>query len=364
MTSAHRVWTLGLLALFALLLAAPAPAASPVEQKGVGDVEYGRKLKSEDRNKALQAALRNAVETWVAEKQQSQYRNYEKVKDTIDTNIDDYVLSHTVISADEDKGAKRYRVVVRARLNEPKLLNAMLGPSGAAAGGDNAYLAFMFVAREQVGTESTSEKEAAQTKARTQGIARQRAENAASQTKSQTQTVTVRKSERTMRDRVLWDVTTSNEVDSAMGDVFTDANYLVVDAGIVGGATGRTLNTDAFVTDYRQGNDITSDTKRKAYGQLASLKGTDDEIEYFAIGTLDIEASERDEKTGNHRVAVAVTGEVWSVFQRGATVAEVGPVTMIGEGPTELVAKNNALNAAARRAASDLVAKLSARNIR
>ena len=132
MTSAHRTWLASLLTLLALLLTAPAPAASPVEQKGVGDVEYGRKLKSEDRNEALQAALRNAVETWVAEKQQSQYRNYEKVKDTIDANIDDYVLSHTVISADEDKGSKRYRVVVRARLNEPKLLGAMLGPSGAA----------------------------------------------------------------------------------------------------------------------------------------------------------------------------------------------------------------------------------------
>ena len=143
-----------------------------------------------------------------------------------------------------------------------------------------------------------------------------------------------------------------------------DNDYLVIDAGLVGGATGNSLNTEDFVADYRTGNDITSDTKRKAYGKLASFKGTDDEIEYFAIGTLDVEASELDEKTGNHRVAVAVTGEVWSVFQRGATVAEVGPVTMIGEGPTELVAKNNALTAAARRAASDLVAKLSARNIR
>jgi hypothetical protein len=37
---------------------------------------------------------------------------------------------------------------------------------------------------------------------------------------------------------------------------------------------------------------------------------------------------------------------------------------MLGEGPTELVAKNNALKAAGQRAANALVAKLSGRNIR
>lgn len=364
MNRSNRAWrALGVTALLALIVAWP-PIAQAVEQKGVGEIEAGRGLDRKERNAAIEEALRNAVETWVAEKQPSQFRNYQQVKPLIDANIGDYVLSHQVISADHDKRAQRYRVVLRANLNEPKLLATFLEPSGQAAVGDDAYLTFLFVAREQIGTVSRSEKDATQTKSRTQTIAREREEDTAAQTRTQEQTVSVRQSETTIRDRVLWDVSTSNEIDAAMGEVFTDASYLIIDASIVGGDSGYTLDTTRFIDDYRTGNDIQAETKREAYRGLASLRGTDEEIQYLAIGTLDVEASGVDEKTGNYRVAVAVTGEVWSVLQRGATVAEVGPVTMIGEGPTELVAKNNALKAAARRAAGDLVAKLSGRNIR
>lgn len=333
-----------------------------LEQKGVADIDYGRSLNREERQQALEQALQNAVETWVAEKQQSHYANYSQVKSTIDEKIREYVLSHQVISEDQDKKQRRYRVVVRAVLNEPKLLDTLLGPSATFA--DNAFMTFIFVAREQVGTVSQSEREATQEKSRRQAIDKERAEDGAAQTKTQTQTVSVRKTERAMRDRVLWDVTTSNEINVAMGEVFTDARYLIVDASLVEEQTGYKLSVEKFIDDYRTGNDVRPATKRDAFNGLAALRGTNDEIQYFAIGTLDVGAGDLDEKTGNYRVAVAVTGEVLSVLQRGAAVAKVGPETMLGEGPTELVAKNNALKAAAQRAARDLVAKLSGRNIR
>ena len=294
-------------------------------------------------------------------RQQSQYANYKRAKAEIDANINDFVLSHTIISDDFDKKKKTARIVLRATLNEPMLLDALLGTS---ASGNNAYMTFVFVAREQVGTVSESNKEATQTKSRTQGIARQRADNAAQQTKTQSQTVGVRKREENIEDDILWDVSTSNEVDAAMGDVFTDAQYLVIPATVVGADTGNTLNVEAFMSDYATGQDVTPQTRRDAYKRLAELKGTDEEIEYLAMGTLDIESSTIDEATGNYRVAVAVTGEVLSILQRGAAVAKVGPETQIGEGPTLLVARNNALKLAAESVASDLVAKLSGRNIR
>ena len=225
-------------------------------------------------------------------------------------------------------------------------------------------MTFVFVAREQVGTVSGSEKEATQERSQTQAIGKQREEDRAAQTKTQTQTVSVRKTERVMRDQVLWDVTTSNEINAAVGEVFTDARYLIVDASLVEEQTGYKLRVEQFVNDYRGGNDILPVTRRDALNGLAALRGTNEEIQYLAIGTLDVGAGELDEKTGNYRVAVVVTGEVLSVLQRGVTIARVGPETMLGEGPTELVAKNNALKAAGRRAASALVAKLSARNIR
>ena len=349
-------------ALFVLLATVAVPGTGfAAEQKGVGEIQYGRSLNRDERDAALNAALRNAVETWVAEKHQSQYRNYERVKDEIDANIDDYVLSHEVINVDQDKRGRRLRVVVRANLNEPKLLDAFLSPSAAAEAG--AYLTFVFVAREQVGTVSATEKSATEEKTRTQGISRERSEDTAGQSRTQTETVEVRTETRDIDDVVLWDVSTSNEIDSAMGAVFTDAQYRTVDPSLVGMEAVR-LDLDQFMEDYRTGRDIRPDTKRDAYAVLSKLRGTDEEIQYFAIGTLDVESSTIDEATGNVRVTVAVTGEVWSVLERGSVVAKVGPVTMSGEGSSELMARNNALNLAARRAASNLVAQLSTRNIR
>lgn len=358
----HRFDLCGFILLLVLMSAWSQPGLA-LEQKGMAEIDYGRGLNQEERQQALEQALRNAVETWVAEKQQSHYSNYTQVKNTIDANISDFVLSHHLISEDEDEDRNRYRIVVRAVLNEPKLLDTLLAPSAAAAM-DETYMTFVFVAREQVGTISQSEKEATQEKSRTQAIGKERSEDRAAQTKSQTQTVSVRKSERVIEDRVLWDVTTSNEINAAMGEIFTDARYLIVDASLVEEQTGFKMNVGQFIDDYKTGNDIRPATKRDAYNGLVALKGTNDEIQYLAIGTLDIGAGELDEKTGNYRVGVSVTGEVLSVLQRGAAVAKVGPETMLGEGPTELIARNSALKAAAQRAASDLVAKLSGRNIR
>ena len=123
-----------LMLLIALAVGWSSPGLA-LEQKGVADVDYGRSLNRDERQLALEQALRNAVETWVAEKQQSHYANYSRVKGEIDDNIGDYVLSYQVISDDQDKTKRRYRVVVRAVLNEPKLLDSLLGPSSAAVGG-------------------------------------------------------------------------------------------------------------------------------------------------------------------------------------------------------------------------------------
>ena len=354
-------WTL-FVALLLTLFSWP-QAALALEQKGVGEVRYDGRLERDERDEARSEAMRNAVETWVAQSQQSHYRNFAQIKDSVDQDIVDYVLSHQVISEDQDKKQRRYRVVVRVVLNEPKLLEALLAPSAASAAADT-YLTFVFVAREQIGIESQSEKTATQEKAQTQAIGKERKESSAGQTKTQTQTISVKKAERVIDDRVLWDVSTSNEINAAMGEVFTDAQYLLVDASLLENVTENKLRVERFVEDYRTGNDIRPATKREAVNGLAALRGTADEVQYLAIGTLDVEAAEIDERTGNYRVVVAVTGEVLSILQRGAAVAKVGPETMVGEGPTELVAKNNALKAAAQRAAGDLVAKLSARNIR
>lgn len=337
-------------------------SAWAIEQKGVAEASVGMRLDSKEKQSIIEDALRNAVETWVAEKQQSHYRNYEKVKSQIDSNINDYVLRHQIV--DENKDKRLYRVVLRADLNEPKLLDTLLQPSAQAVSGEQQYLTFIFVAREKVGTERASEREANQVKTQTQEISKQRGESGAAQTKSQNQSIAGRKVERNFKDRTLWDVTTSNEIDVAMGEIFTEARYLVVDAALLEEETGHLLSIERFVEDYGLGNDVQPATRREALKGLSALRDSPEPIHYLAIGTLDVGDLHKDPKTDNYRIAVSVTGQVLAIFRRGAAVAKVGPEVMQGEGPSELVAKNNALKSAAQQVASQLVAKLSAQNIR
>jgi hypothetical protein len=97
---------------------------------------------------------------------------------------------------------------------------------------------------------------------------------------------------------------------------------------------------------------------------LRGLRQMEEPLDYFAIGTLDIDETTTDPVTGNVKIAVAVTGQIISIHERGAVVAKVGPETSFGEGNTPFVARNNALVRAAKTVASQLVAQLSAKGIR
>lgn len=141
-----------------------------VEQKGAAGIDYGSRLDGKEKQAALDDALRNAVEIWVAEEQSGHYSNYEKVKGNINADIHAFVLNHQLISEDDEKG--RYDVVVRANLNEPKLLAEFLSSSEPAANAEDQFLTFVFVAREEVGVVSKTEKEASQTKERTRVLQR------------------------------------------------------------------------------------------------------------------------------------------------------------------------------------------------
>lgn len=346
-------------ALLALCFTVASTLAPAAEQKASGSIEYGTRLSSDERYAAEQTALEKAVEAYVVEKHPSHYSNYEKVKADINSDIQGYILDHVII--DEDKKNKRYTVVIRAKINEPKLNAKLLQPSGMAVGGNNALISFVFVAREQVGTISRTEKTAAQTKAKTQGISKERGENIAAQTKSETKAVTVKEERKNLNDEILWEVSTTTEVDTAMGNIFTEAGYFVQDAALLEDETGNMLSVNAFVNDYEAGDDISPLTRKEA---IQGLRGLEEPVEYFALGTLDIDEQLEDPKTGNIKVAVSITGQVLSIKHRGAAVAKVGPELAFGEGPTILVAKNNALKNAAEQVAQQLVAKLSARNIR
>ena len=357
--SAFRNKFIGSLLLFVLGYVSLSTHAT--EYKGMGEANYSMFLDKDERREAENAALKSVIERWITVEQQAHFRNYEKVKKQINSNIKDYILDYTIIDETKDSDKKRFSVVVRATLNEPKLMALLLSSSEQAVGEDQAYITFVFVAREIAARQTQTEQSTSKTKSQGQGIAKDVKQDQADRFKSQTDTISLKKGNTISSDTLLWRVTTANEIDVAMGNVFTEANFLVIDASLLEEETNYLLEVKNFIQDYQQGNDLTSATKRDA---LKGLKNLQDPIHYLAIGTLDIDEQLVDDKTGQIKIPVSVTGQVLAVQKRGAAVAKVGPIQYFGLGPTITVAKNNALKLAAEDAARNLVAILSTKNIR
>ncbi|WP_321392650.1 hypothetical protein [uncultured Desulfuromusa sp.] len=333
--------------------------ALALEYRGSGEIQYSWMLDSKERVIATDAALQSVIESWIAQERASLSRSYYKVKEQIDADVRNYILSYQTIDEIVDKGKKTYKIILRAAINEPLLMRKINESSIDSDGIDpDSYIAFIFVARQQTGKESHSEKSATSGKSVEKRISKNQEENTASIEKSKSNTIAVKKTERTYKDKILWDVATANEIDVAMGDVFTDARYYVVDAAFLMDESNGLFDPDKFIDDYRYGHDISSKTKRDAIVGLQSLA---DPVQFFAIGTMDVNGVLTDKLTGKVKVSVSVTGQVLSVEKRGAAVAKVGPVQFSGLGDTITMAKNNALKLASHEAAKVLVDKLSAR---
>lgn len=336
--------------------------ANTPEQVASGKVQYGGwGLDKDERREAEQFALEKAIETFVVNNHPGHVRNYEAIKDEINNQLDEYILTHVVTKDNQDKKSKTYEVWVRASINEPKLIAFLVDKNQNLDVDDQAYITFVFVARQVAGKQSRANKSSSQSKAQEQVISNTTADDRANMIKEQTNTITNRSASETFTDKLLYEGATSNEVDQAMGGVFTNANYLVIDAALLEEETGSLLSVDNFIKDYEKGDDLTPSTKSDA---LKGLKSLSDPIDFLAIGTLDIDEVQKSASTGMYRVSVSITGQVLSVKRRGAARAKVGPVQYFGEGPTATTARNNALNEAATEAGNVLVAQLSAKGIR
>lgn len=316
-----------LLALFlAFCCAFPALA---VESKSTYTYTYSGRLDSDEKAEAIMQAKVKAIESWIATAQPYQERNFAIAKDEIAANVDDYLLSSAVVSKENKKDIKQFRVVVRVDINDTKMLNYLTAIGRAKDGSmddEDQYITFVFVARELASRTEAKDTASGDFK----------------------------------RAKTLWQATTTSEIDIAVGEVFADANYYVIEAALLEEDTAGQLDVNNFLMDYEQGDDLTPSTKRDA---IRGLKSLEDPVQYLAIGTLDVDEHVTDDVTGLYKVPVSVTAKILSVKRRGATMASIGPVQYIGLGPTPIVAKNNALKTAAQEMAAGLIGQLSSKSI-
>lgn len=356
--------------LLAASLLSPA-AAQTVSSRGMGSATFGMRLSPEVRAKALEQARINALEAHVAQSGPARLRLFEERREEFLADINRFILASVTLSEDEDRKAKRYTIVIRADINAA-LLQAKFDAGSATASAhasERSILSFVFVARSQDSVQRFQDRQYERVDASrsveektTEGESFGRSTISTSGGISQTGSTSVTRGGSTTQrsDAILWKVANANEINTSMIGQFSAAGYEVVEAEYVEAESNGLLNVANIRRDFSTGNDLQANTLRDTANGFRAAG-----IPYFAIGTLDIGMKDIDPVTGSVRVHVTVTGKVMDVTSRfPRTVSSVGPVQFAGLGPTESVARTNALQQAAEQAAQQIVNELNNRDVR
>jgi len=339
-----------------------------VTSKGVGEVEYTgwKKPKAEEVRKAKELALQSALSRWASSQGGSFLKNFDMIRDRVESSLSEYVLSDTIVDEKTDSSAKVYRVVLKVVLDDVRIKNLVSDSSVVSnvSEDDRSYMTFVFVSRRQTSVQSFDQKvyKRVDSSNKVNGEEIEQASDAGVAYKSESNTSQIKTSGGSTAqksDAISYDVASAEEINIAMSQVFSSSGYEIVEAEYLEEETEGLLSVDAFKQDYSVGNDISGKTRRNA---AKGAKMVD--VPYLAIGTLDIGIKERDSATGMVKVNVTVTGKMLSLKKRfPKTVASVGPVLYAGIGPNQTVAERNALKKASEAAANELVNQLNSKSV-
>jgi len=354
-----------ILTLFVMVFPANLCAQLTTEQ-GVGQVIFKGwgSPNTKARQEAIRKAKLNALIRYTAKFDQAKAMNYEKIKSTVEAEIDKFVPDYNIIDEDVDKKAKLLRIAIQASINSRAIdieLHKVSSTHGESVK-EQSYIAIVFVAREAKAvkkfkerkTEISTEDSSGDV---TESTTAEEGDLSFSSESSRDLRKTTGGSSVQKADQVKWDVSSANEINTAMNNIFSTAGFEVVDADYLSDGL---VSVEEFIDDYKYGDRISGSTKRDAVAGLRS-----EGIQYFAIGTLDVGMKDVDPVSGLTRVFVSVTGKILSLKKKfPKTVASVGPIQFSGLGPDQRVAKINALTLAAKKAAKEMTSQLRAKGIK
>jgi hypothetical protein len=347
-------------------------------ETGRAAVNYtGKAAPQSVKDQASQMAEAKAIETYYANAGQSEFSNFEGIRDKILGNLDRYVLEAVVVSEEDHTDAKQYTVAIRVKLNMAALSAAFKENSAVAgvAKTGKSQLTFLFVARQasdqtsydarvfkRVDTSLKVNGSNAETQTGTEGesIAKDQISTNASKASNSANVVNTSASVERGGSSTRKASETSyrlfpiSGLDAVFSNAFKTAGFRVVEAADVEPYSGGKLHVAVVQDDYKTSLDLKSQTLVDVEAGLRNAH-----IPYLAWGTLDVGFANTDAATGLLRVTVVVNAKVVDLTDTiPESVATVGPVQYTGLGPTESEAQTNALKLAAQNASHDLISQL------
>lgn len=314
-----------------------------------------------DKVNAVNAAKLAALKEYVASFGISKQQQFEQIEDEVIKNLDDYIASYVVVAEDVNTSLKTMSVVVRANLNENKIMARLKGTTtaGTMNSGDGSIFSFMFVGREVTDskifkTRDTSIVQSEAERSATQNMGNNGVhESANGYVKNTSGGNIVRK---TSQENYRTLATT--DFDAALNETLTSMGYETVDYGdVVSNCGGASIS--AIKNAFASNDELPQDLRTKA---IKGAKSCD--VKYFAVGYMNVSVPELDSVSGEQKVVVSVNGMVWNIDKKlPRKVASVGPVQFFGLGPDKDTARRNALQRAARSAAETISGQLGQKDL-
>lgn len=349
-------------AMLAATLCMPA-FADRVDVRGIGTYRYeGGFLSSsrptdEETSKAVASAKQSAWKNYVAKLNPARQRMVAEHEQELLANLDRFLIEIVVVDTAKDPASRTLRVVTRAAFNDEAvnqyLAKLTVGDGQAAARSQDSMFAFLFMARQATSIRQfdarrtdVQQVEALTTKAADGGVSSQAV-------------VTTGGSTLKKADAVTYAVSSSQDLDAAMGEVLSVSGieYVAYDDVVT--------NCNGVSSRQIQGEFVNADELAPQTRAAAIRAARECGVRYFAYGTLDSDVATVDPVTGNQKVFVSVRSQLWDLSRRlPRKIGSVGPKQYAGLGPNQNVASRNALAAAAHELARTLVDQLNAKGIR
>jgi hypothetical protein len=268
-------------------------AATQVE--GRADVPFTTGLFSSTpdpsvRQKAIADAEKNALDRYASGFTQAKNALFQKVSDQVYKQIDQYVIDSIVVAEGADQAAKTYHVVIRATINDARL-EALLNDAGSKAananmGGRQVTISYLFVARETSAIQSfdarrtqMNNSQAAITASQNQGLSGGAAQY--SESKETTNVETTGGSTLQKADEVSYRVTSPEDMNAAMNDVFASNNFEVYDYRDVVSQCGG-VDPQKIYAEFAKADELARETRNSAFAAARQCQ-----ISTFATGTLE-----------------------------------------------------------------------------
>ena len=358
--------------LLLLYAASLAPAAGSVQRYTASvSIQIKASKPSQQETDGAMAALKRALlAKVVADQDISRRPRLEGMLTAL--NPDEFFVSGTLLLADSQVDKKNKVLTVVAQVDaDSDAFNKLLDRPAAAEPAAKQYIAWVFAARRQASVKEYDPEVFNQVAKMT--ATGQTASASAHNGTAETETATLEKSGARSSGGVLRksddiDYTVAQEqrgrIDKALSSALVNRGFSPVPSSDLQANSNGKLKISMIMEDFKTASDLSDDSKARVM-EAAVLS----EVDYFATGTVTVNAKSRDSATGNTRISVVLDAQIYG-FRKSrnsnryigtSIVASTGSRVVIAVGKDQTEAESKAIEEASILAGNVLCDQLRSR---